>query len=356
VTGRFASAWGRLAELPLAVESIDLAMMRRRVSPSFERWTTVIRLSGAGHEGLGEDVNWEPDENRAFASFGRTLPVRGRHTLGGFAELVAGLDIFPSPPRQEVYPLYRRWALESAALDLALRQAATSLDRALGIAPAPVRFVASPGLGSPPTVEPVLRRLEHDPTLRFKLDASPAWDDSLVADLAATGAVDVVDFKGAYRGTSVDQPPDPALYARVARGLPGAWLEDPAWTDATRDALAPWLDRVTWDAPIHGVDDVVALDREPRTLNVKPSRLGSIAELFRLYEHCSERGIALYGGGQFELGPGRGQALYLASLFHPDAPNDLAPRRHHGTDPAPGLPRSPLEARPEAIGFRMPDE
>ena len=27
----------------------------------------------------------------------------------------------------------------------------------------------------------------------------------------------------------------------------------------------------------------------------------------------------------FELGPGRGQLQYLASLFHPDGPNDLAP-------------------------------
>ena len=33
----------------------------------------------------------------------------------------------------------------------------------------------------------------------------------------------------------------------------------------------------------------------------------------------------MYGGGQFELGPGRGQIQYLASVFHPDGPNDVAP-------------------------------
>ena len=33
----------------------------------------------------------------------------------------------------------------------------------------------------------------------------------------------------------------------------------------------------------------------------------------------------MYGGGQFELGIGRTQIQELASLFHPDMPNDVAP-------------------------------
>src|SRR5665809_129848 len=49
--------------------------------------------------------------------------------------------------------------------------------------------------------------------------ANGKWDDALVAELAATGAVDSVDFKGQYRGTTVDTPPDAALYGRVAEGL-----------------------------------------------------------------------------------------------------------------------------------------
>ena len=35
--------------------------------------------------------------------------------------------------------------------------------------------------------------------------------------------------------------------------------------------------------------------------------------------------MGAYGGGQYELGPGRGQIQYLAGVFHPDAPNDIAP-------------------------------
>ena len=47
-----------------------------------------------------------------------------------------------------------------------------------------------------------------------------------------------------------------------------------------------------------------------------------------------------------ELDVGRGQAQ-LASLFHPDAPNDIAPSDYNLEDPSPGLPPSPLDPVPE---------
>ena len=47
------------------------------------------------------------------------------------------------------------------------------------------------------------------------------------------------------------------------------------------------------------------------------------------YAYCDEHEIVLYGGGMFELGPGRGQIQYLASLFHPEGPNDVAPRAYN---------------------------
>ncbi|HWT90355.1 MAG TPA: hypothetical protein VN179_04500, partial [Solirubrobacterales bacterium] len=77
-------------------------------------------------------------------------------------------------------------------------------------------------------------------------------------------------------------------------------------------------------------------------------------ELFALYDWADREGIAIYGGGQSELGPGRGQIQYLASIFHPDTPNDVAPSGYN--DPAqatkPGLQTSPLEPAIEEIGFR----
>jgi hypothetical protein len=70
------------------------------------------------------------------------------------------------------------------------------------------------------------------------------------------------------------------------------------------------------------------------------------------YEHCEANGIGMYGGGQFELGPGRGQIQYLASLFHPDGPNDTAPSGYNDVEPAEGLPVSPLDPATSDVGFR----
>jgi len=65
--------------------------------------------------------------------------------------------------------------------------------------------------------------------------------------------------------------------------------------------LAPYHDRITWDAPIHSVADVQALAFAPKMLNVKPSRFGTLHALFDYYDHCGAEGIANYGGGQTEL-------------------------------------------------------
>jgi hypothetical protein len=86
-------------------------------------------------------------------------------------------------------------------------------------------------------------------------------------------------------------------------------------------------------------------------VNIKPSRLGGLRNLLDAYDYCAENGIGCYGGGQFELGVGRGQNQYLASLFHPDAPNDVAPTAFNLPQVPAGLPESPLPPAPAALGF-----
>ena len=94
-------------------------------------------------------------------------------------------------------------------------------------------FVASGGLGDPPSTGRLQAFLALYPGLRFKLDARPDWTDAIFAELQEVGCVDSIDLKGQYSGTVVDNPPDPALYRRVLEAFPGAWLEDPALTDET---------------------------------------------------------------------------------------------------------------------------
>jgi hypothetical protein len=338
-------------ELPLTVEAYDLDVRSLDVSSDFTRKTTHIRLLGSGEEGIGEDVTYDAAEHDRQLARGATHDLAGEWTLESFSNRLAELPLFEGEPQMSAFHDYRRWAFESAGLDLALRQNGLSLARAVGRELRPLTYVVSMRLGEPPTLDRLKGWLHLYPNLRFKLDATSSWTDELVAELRELGCVDSIDFKGHYTGTMVDQGPDPALYRRVIEGFPGIWLEDPAIVDGTRELLVEVAPQVTWDAIIHSVEDIDSLPWPPRTVNVKPSRFGSIERLFAAYDYCEEHGIGAYGGGQFELGVGRGQIQYLAALFHPNTPNDVAPGGFNLPVPAPGLPSSPLTVTPRETGF-----
>ena len=260
--------------------------------------------------------------------------------------------MWPAPPEWEMARRWRNWAFESAALDLALLQAGIGLAEALGRAPAPVRFVNSLGLGDPPELGAVARRLERYPALRFKLDAQASWSPELTDAVAATGAVDVVDFKGRYGLPVEDEFALLAMYETVLGRFDGAILEDPHDRPDVAALIAPHAARVSFDAPIATADDIAGAAFGARIVNVKPSRIGSLRALFDVYAHCEQAGIAMYGGGMGEVGVARGQIELLASLFHPDAPNDVAPSAYNMPDLPPGLPQSPLTAPAGVVGFR----
>jgi hypothetical protein len=222
------------------------------------------------------------------------------------------------------------------------------LGEALGREYRPVRFVVS-------TRGDALAWLAAQPTLEFKLDPSSEWSRDFMEELAATGRVRCLDFKAYYVGTPVDQLPDPELYRACVEVFPDAVIEDAAFVDGTREVLARVEERLSFDAPIHSLADVDALPVSVRWLNIKPSRFGSLAALFECVDACAERGIRMYGGGQFELGYGRGQIQALASLFYADGPNDVAPGAYNETEPRPGLPRSPLPPPDRPVGFSWED-
>jgi hypothetical protein len=355
------ASYDAIKDLPLVVEEASFEGLEITLG-QFERLTTVVKLRGGGQEGVGEDVVYDAVDHIGQQSHGPPEGLAHSGSFDEFSRRLDEIDLFPAgaPERAEVSRDYRRWAFESAALDLALRQAGTNLAAAVGREPRPLTFVSSMRLaGFDPSerssIEPLRKRLEVYPTLRFKLDPVNDWDDELIAALVATGAVDSLDLKGFYKGTPVDVVTDPELYAKLIEAFPDAWLEDPDVTEETKPLLDPVSARVTWDAPIHSIADIEAMPwSPPRTVNVKPSRFGPVSNLFAAYDYCEERGIGAYGGGQSELGPGRGQIQYLAAIFLPDTPNDVAPSGYNDPEQAtrPGLPSSPLEPRLEPLGFR----
>jgi predicted glycosyltransferase len=163
---------------------------------------------------------------------------------------------------------------------------------------------------------PLTSRLERYQSLRFRLDPTSDWDEELIAGIAETGSVELLDFKGHYEGSIMEQPPEPEpdLYRRVVAAVDGVddvWFEDPRLTPEIDKLLAPYRSRITWDANSRSAADIEALPFPPRLLDAS--------------DYVEAKGIGGYGGGMYELGPGRGQIQYLASLFHPDAPNDTSP-------------------------------
>jgi hypothetical protein len=344
--------WEAVRGLPLRVDGLALQILERE-TPTFTRRTTVVRLRAGDLEGVGEDVTYDPEAHPALLAWDGLPEVRGEWTLESFCAALDGVSLFPSAPVHAVDERYRRWAFQSAALDLALRQAGLTWEAAVGRPAAPLTFVSSRGVGDPPDPEVVADLRRRSPGLGMKLDLGLAWDAASARALARTDAVRIVDLKGLYRGTPVDTPVDAAVYATLLEELPDALFEDPGVTEETRPVLAPHEARLTWDVPLHDVADLDRLPFPPRIVNLKPSRVGGLRELSALYEACRERGIGAYSGGQTELGPGRGQAQLLAATFHPDGPNDLAPTVFNDVALPAELPASPLRLRPAAAGFRL---
>src|SRR5947208_8577338 len=106
------SLYDTVRDLPLHVDGYELEPLEREVARGFTLRRTVVVLRGGGEEGRGEDVDYDPYVQQQFqaarveAERGQ-LPLAGEHTLDSFSVLQSG------------QAEYRRWALESAALDLA---------------------------------------------------------------------------------------------------------------------------------------------------------------------------------------------------------------------------------------------
>src|SRR4051812_17840417 len=276
------SLWPRLPGLALVIEACEYDRLHAVLAHEFQRVTTHVRLVGAGADGLGEDVSVHVEDGSSLHETRPSLALEGEWTLAGFCEHLVTLELWSEPPEWDGALLFRNWAFESAALDLALRQAGRSLHDALGLEPRPVRFVNSLGLGKEPSIEPLRRRMGRSPGVRFKLDAEATWAAELVDEVAASGAVDTIDFKGHY-GFEVEDPEAlGALYDRVLAAFPDTYLEDPHDLPEIAQRLGDQLDRVSYDAPIRSADDIGATPLPGRVVNVKPSRIGGLRRLFEV--------------------------------------------------------------------------
>src|SRR5215217_5597423 len=168
------ATYSRVAELPLLIERCELLPLVRDISSGFTKVSVVVRLFGDGHEGQGEDVTWDQiDQIEQLRRAGDLSWLRGRRTLEELSTLLGLANLFPVEPIRDSARFYRRWAFESAALDLALRQSGLSLQDAVGRAAQPVTFVVSTRIADSSGLVALRALRGMAPALRFKLDPMP---------------------------------------------------------------------------------------------------------------------------------------------------------------------------------------
>jgi len=317
-----------IADLPLTISGSDRTVVVVEMAGEATRVTSTFVLLAEDEFGAGEDVTHEAVDHEALPD---TLPFdfAGEYTFDEFSQSLEAVDLFPTkPPEREVSRAYRRWAVESAALDLALQQNDTTLASRFGRERSPVRFVVSTPVPDGDTTQ-VEEILAVNPTCEFAFKPTDGWTTDTLARLAETDAVRVLDLSEQSDGNGDYQAPNPQLYRRVFETFPDAIVVDPLVSDDVHDLLAAYSDRLSLGASVHSTANLRSTPFEPDWCSITPSRFGTVRSLLETIEYCAERDISMYGGGQCELCVGRGHIQLLASLFYPDAPNEVAPRAYN---------------------------
>jgi o-succinylbenzoate synthase len=217
--------------------------------------------------------------------------------------------------------------LEMGVWELAARHAGVPLARLLGGTRAAVPVGISIGLQE--SVAALVDRAVAARTAgyrRIKLKIGPGSDLALVAAVREALGRDaslMVDANCAYT------PADAAHLARLdAFDLlmleqpfePGDLVRHAALQRALRTPLC--LDESI--TSVARAQDMVSLD-SGRIINIKPGRVGGLAESLDVHDFCEAQRVPVWCGGMLESGVGRGYNVALASLPGFTLPGDISP-------------------------------
>lgn len=314
-----------IESLKLKITACDHTANYQKIIDGSVHRTSTINIYGDGKTGYGEDVTFLPQYHDDLEGVCRRVVANDHLTLGEFVKSIRELEIFGVKPNDHESVCCRRWAFESAALNLALKQNSKSIGDFTNIQWVNPSYVVSLRVQSPKEIDRIKSILDILPSQKFKVDATSSWSDQMVYELASLNCISIVDLKGHYLNTPLEQSADMNLYHQVFEGLSDSYVEDPLICSETESLINFHRNRVTWDAPIFSSFD---LDRMPVPgvgVNIKPSRCGGLRELIDLYDYCRKSARFTYFGGQYEVSIGREQNQYLAGLLCPNNFNDIAP-------------------------------
>lgn len=235
----------------------------------------------------------------------------------------------------EVGALPMAWtAVEVALWDLELRRAGRPLAAELGPARASVERAVVVGARAEPaaTVAAVGRRLADHPAL-VKLKIAPG---GALAPLGAVrSAFPEVPLAADANGSFDPADPDHAAQLAGLDELGLAYVEQPVASGTAAIELGRrWRTPIALDESIGGHDELAALVDAGFTgaVNLKPGRVGGLAESVALLGRCAELGLAAFVGGMLETGVGRATALAVAAQPACTLPTDLGPSHQYFAD------------------------
>ena len=326
------------------------------------RATTLIQLRGPGGEtgrrrgrGLRRDRPREPPGRRP-----EPIDLAGSYTLDSFSKRLEETALFPAPPvRGEVSELYRRWAFESAALDLALAQAGRSLADVLEREPRPLNFVVSMRLGSlasrrsPRSRTASLRLLERYPGTKLKLDPTNNWTQELVDAARGHRRGRLARPQGPVQGHAGGRGDRPGALPHGHRGVPERVARGPGRD--RRDAAAPRRGERARDL---GRADPLGGRRARPSLEAAHGEHQAVALRPAQQPVRDVRLVRAGGGTGVRRRPDRARARAAATSSTSHRSSTRTPRttRRPPATTSPQLPdgllTSPLEPRIAPAGFR----
>ncbi len=295
-----------------------------------ERRILLLRLEGEGMQGWGECVAAE-DPAYSPETVETAWHVLTRFLLPGLAgrEILGPEEILDHAPHVRGHRMAKA-ALEMAVWDLQARLVGVPLWELLGASGEPVPVGVSIGLQ--PDDDTLLRKVEgylEEGYQRIKLKVKPGRDVEMLRAVRDRfpGIPLMADANSAY--TLADRA---RIREMDAFGL--LMIEQPLGDEDLLDHATLQAEIATplcLDESIRSVGDArLALHlRAGRILNIKPGRVGGLAESRAIHDLCLDAGIPVWCGGMLESGIGRAFNVALAGLPGFTLPGDLSGSRRY---------------------------
>ena len=215
--------------------------------------------------------------------------------------------------------------LEMAMWDLFAKKADVPLSKLLG--GTRDRIPCGVAIGIQPSIDALLDKIAKELEggyQRVKVKIKPGWDEK-VAEAIRKRFPDLpfqLDANSAY--TLADVP----LFKRIDAYI-CLLIEQPLAVDDIIDHATLQKQIATpvcLDESIHSADDArKAIEiGATRVINIKPGRVGGLAESKKIHDVCQERDVPVWCGGMLEMGIGRAANVHLASLPNFRLPGDVS--------------------------------